>query len=238
LENELAQFKANNRDKYRDLVQRVNSLGPSLSGGALRARSRTLSKQGIKKPMSHTMPLLWTRIPEPKLKNTVWGSISAEAVQFNSEELEKLFGAQPDIIPAQRVVEIGKVRINFKFNCDLDEFLKLYTLTDEQIRDAILTLDESVLPHAVVQNLVKVIPNRDEVEVLRKLKGSKSSNLRRADHFYISVTKDEYSYLTVSLLRYQSLNFDLNAGLPSKLCLQDLIASDRYSKLFIELTQN
>lgn len=63
----------------------------------------------------------------------------------------------------------------------------MYNLTDDQIRAAILTLDEAVLPLSALQNLVKVIPNRDEIEVLRKLKGSKSGNLRRADHFYITV---------------------------------------------------
>ena len=57
--------------------------------------------------MTHTMPMLWNRILDKKLKNTVWGSISSDTVQFNSEELEKLFGAQPDIITSQRVAEIG-----------------------------------------------------------------------------------------------------------------------------------
>ncbi len=72
---------------------------------------------------------------------------------------------------------------------DKDEFLKQYNLSDDQIRAAILTLDETVLPLSALQNLSKIIPNRDEIEVLRKLKGSKSANLRRADHFYITVNK-------------------------------------------------
>ncbi len=87
-------------------------MGPALSGGHLRARSRTISKQGTKKPMAHTIPLLWSKLKDRKVKNTVWNSVSSDTVQFNPTELETLFGTQPDIISPTRVAEIGK---NFLF---------------------------------------------------------------------------------------------------------------------------
>ena len=122
------------------------------------------------KPMK---PLQWTKLPNPKIKSTVWKDIDDEKVRpyLNWTDFEDLFENQvKDKKKIQDVDDKPKELklIESKKSQNLNILLKNIKLPIQDIKKAIFSVNTAVLSVEVIGQLLKFVPAKEELELIRK----------------------------------------------------------------------
>ena len=141
--------------------------------GGLPAKKTNLAS----KPMK---PLQWTKLPNPKIKTTIWKDIDDEKVSpmMNWGDFEDLFeNTQKDKKQKEQDDKPKELKlIEGKKSQNLSILLKNVKLPIQDIKKALFTVNTAVLSVEVIGQLLKFVPTKEEIELIRK-------NLDKKDMF-------------------------------------------------------
>eukprot|EP00835_Amoeboradix_gromovi_P003388 NODE_222_length_13951_cov_0.396982.p1 type:complete len:1016 gc:universal NODE_222_length_13951_cov_0.396982:1079-4126(+) len=134
--------------------------------GGLPQKKTNLSSRPMK-------PLQWTKLPNPRIKSTIWKDIDDEKVRpmLNWVDFEDLFeNLQKD--KKQKEDKDDKPKelklIEGKKSQNLSILLKNVKLPIQDIRKALFTVNTAVLSVEVIGQLLKFVPTKEEIELIRK----------------------------------------------------------------------
>ncbi|KAF2072044.1 hypothetical protein CYY_006634 [Polysphondylium violaceum] len=163
----------------------------------------------------------WSKYRTRNVQNTFWKMVdhakyseclpyeqieflfAAAVIEKKEKELKK--GSEVTVIDPKRAQNVGILLSRFK-NFNLD-----------QIRDAIINLDDSILDLETINQLVKYIPSKEELDAIKSFKSAQESveetermRLGKAEVFF-----DKLADIPRLAQRIQALHFKLN--FPEKL---------------------
>ncbi len=84
------------------------------------------------------------------MQNSVWSSLSAEKLPLNIEELESLFYVKSELLNSYR-------------SSGVENFLEEWKVQEADIKTALMTLDDQLLPFEAVNQLRYLLPTQEEV---------------------------------------------------------------------------
>lgn len=158
-------------------------LAPPPPGGLRLGAKRGLSLQAngdftTPTPRKKMRSLYWSVIPKDKLQQTVWCSqevLSSPSINVDVSRLESLFSVSPDKKTNKFTPRSGKEanqsplvailtlpRLN-----NIAILLSRFKISEEEIKSAILAMDDTVLTSENVNALLYITPKDDEVRALR-----------------------------------------------------------------------
>lgn len=135
----------------------------------------------------------WAVVDPTSVSNTLWKDLDESEVQLDVKEFESMFGV--NAVPADGAVggtgavggaggvrrgsvtpraaeEKKVVLVDPKKSFNLDISLSRFRASLEQIRDAILTCDESMLTEERLESLLKYCPTDEEFKAVKNFKVS------------------------------------------------------------------
>uniref|UniRef100_A0A915D5Q3 FH2 domain-containing protein n=1 Tax=Ditylenchus dipsaci TaxID=166011 RepID=A0A915D5Q3_9BILA len=153
----------------------------------LKAGGLALSKQTQKKvpkPGAPLKTLNWTPVPPHKIQATVWEKIEDEKMykHINLQELASCFAA------GARVLEMMVKAPCNTDNCTI--MLSKLKLSHREIRHTVMSMDEkSRLPKDMIEQMLKFVPTKDELLLLREavVRHKSPAVLALADRFLYEV---------------------------------------------------
>eukprot|EP01088_Endostelium_zonatum_P003296 TRINITY_DN14505_c0_g1_i1.p1 TRINITY_DN14505_c0_g1~~TRINITY_DN14505_c0_g1_i1.p1 ORF type:complete len:1444 (-),score=545.59 TRINITY_DN14505_c0_g1_i1:103-4434(-) len=131
----------------------------------------------------------WNKVPPPKIKGSMWiqANKNGEGIVLDKKTLEALFyvkeGKKLEAKEAEEKTSILDLQRANNIGILLAKFTQ-YSHAD--IRSAILNCDERILSLDNCRSLVKVVPNKDELEAFAAFKGDKSK-LGAAEKFVMVI---------------------------------------------------
>eukprot|EP01084_Bolivina_argentea_P073631 133608_1 len=139
-------------------------------------------------PNKKMKALHWRKIVQPEIKNTIWDGIDDTEINIDTEEFESMF--QRNIIRKTRD-KFGKDLeeihlIDGKRSHNVDVGLSTLKLSHQQIKNAILLMDEKVLDLNKVIELRNYIPDIYEQDILRHFDGDVSL-LAYTERFFLAL---------------------------------------------------
>uniref|UniRef100_A0A3P8SE97 Dishevelled associated activator of morphogenesis 1b n=1 Tax=Amphiprion percula TaxID=161767 RepID=A0A3P8SE97_AMPPE len=161
-------------------------------------------KKNIPKPSSPLKSFNWSKLPESKTEETIWMEIDDLNVfkVLDLEEFQRMFSAyqkpQPhnekqskdtedDHAFAKKVNELSVIDGRRAQNCNI--LLSRLKLTNDEIRHAILTMDEQEdLPKDMLEQLLKFVPEKSDIELLEDHK-HELDRMARADRFLYDMSR-------------------------------------------------
>uniref|UniRef100_A0A3Q1BMM6 Disheveled-associated activator of morphogenesis 1 n=1 Tax=Amphiprion ocellaris TaxID=80972 RepID=A0A3Q1BMM6_AMPOC len=161
-------------------------------------------KKNIPKPSNPLKSFNWSKLPESKTEETIWMEIDDLNVfkVLDLEEFQRMFSAyqkpQPhnekqskdtedDHAFAKKVNELSVIDGRRAQNCNI--LLSRLKLTNDEIRHAILTMDEQEdLPKDMLEQLLKFVPEKSDIELLEDHK-HELDRMARADRFLYDMSR-------------------------------------------------
>ncbi|XP_035529248.1 disheveled-associated activator of morphogenesis 1 [Morone saxatilis] len=151
----------------------------------------TAQKKNIPQPSNPLKSFNWSKLPENKIQGTIWKDIDDLKVfkVLDLEEFQRTFSAyqkpqkiaEDDQTYAKKVKELSVIDGRRAQNCNI--LLSRLKLTNEEIRHAILTMDEQEdLPKDMLEQLLKFIPEKSDIELLEEHK-HELERMAKADRF-------------------------------------------------------
>ncbi|KAM6973612.1 LOW QUALITY PROTEIN: disheveled-associated activator of morphogenesis 1 [Aplochiton taeniatus] len=162
-----------------------------------------LKKKNIPQPSNALKSFNWAKLAENKLEGTVWTDVDDLKVfkVLDLEDIEKTFSAyqrQQDFLlnakkdseddtVAKKVKELSVIDGRRAQNCNI--LLSRLKLTNEEIRRAILTMDEQEdLPKDMLEQLLKFVPEKADVDLLEEHK-HELDRMAKADRFLYEMSR-------------------------------------------------
>uniref|UniRef100_A0A8D0DCC8 Disheveled-associated activator of morphogenesis 1 n=1 Tax=Sander lucioperca TaxID=283035 RepID=A0A8D0DCC8_SANLU len=158
----------------------------------------TAQKKNIPQPSNPLKSFNWSKLPENKINGTIWKEIDDAKVfkVLDLDELQRTFSAYQkpqvlypdipkdagdDLALAKKVKELSVINGRRAQNCNI--LLSRLRLTNEEIRHAILTMDEQGdLPKDMLEQLLKFVPEKSDIELLEEHK-HELERMAKADRF-------------------------------------------------------
>ncbi|XP_034713561.1 disheveled-associated activator of morphogenesis 1-like [Etheostoma cragini] len=148
-------------------------------------------KKNIPQPSNPLKSFNWSKLPENKINGTIWKEIDDVKVfkVLDLDELQKTFSAYQkpqkdagdELALAKKVKELSVIDGRRAQNCNI--LLSRLKLTNEEIRNAILTMDEQEdLPKDMLEQLLKFVPEKSDIELLEEHK-HELERMAKADRF-------------------------------------------------------
>ncbi|XP_028422370.1 disheveled-associated activator of morphogenesis 1 [Perca flavescens] len=148
-------------------------------------------KKNIPQPSNPLKSFNWSKLPENKINGTIWKEIDDAKVfkVLDLDELQRTFSAYQkpqkdagdDLALAKKVKELSVIDGRRAQNCNI--LLSRLKLTNEEIRHAILTMDEQEdLPKDMLEQLLKFVPEKSDIELLEEHK-HELERMAKADRF-------------------------------------------------------
>uniref|UniRef100_A0AAQ5Z042 Disheveled-associated activator of morphogenesis 1 n=1 Tax=Amphiprion ocellaris TaxID=80972 RepID=A0AAQ5Z042_AMPOC len=155
------------------------------------------SKKNIPKPSNPLKSFNWSKLPESKTEETIWMEIDDLNVfkVLDLEEFQRMFSAyqkpqkdtEDDHAFAKKVNELSVIDGRRAQNCNI--LLSRLKLTNDEIRHAILTMDEQEdLPKDMLEQLLKFVPEKSDIELLEDHK-HELDRMARADRFLYDMSR-------------------------------------------------
>uniref|UniRef100_A0A4W4FTK6 Dishevelled associated activator of morphogenesis 1b n=1 Tax=Electrophorus electricus TaxID=8005 RepID=A0A4W4FTK6_ELEEL len=176
-----------------------------------------MKKKNIPQPSNPLKSFNWAKLSENKLQGTVWMDLDDSKVfkSLDLEDIERTFSAyqrhfssfhktrlgsekQPnmvfyfkesedDTMTMKKVKELSVIDGRRAQNCNI--LLSRLKLTNEEIKRAILTMDEQGdLPKDMLEQLLKFVPEKSDVDLLEEHK-HELDRMARADRFLYEMSK-------------------------------------------------
>ncbi|XP_039597852.1 disheveled-associated activator of morphogenesis 1 isoform X1 [Polypterus senegalus] len=168
----------------------------------------SLKKKNIPQPSNPLKSFNWAKLPETKLDGTVWTDIDDVKVfkVLDLEDIEKTFSAyqrqqdffvnnnskqketeNDDTLGSRKVKELSVIDGRRAQNCNI--LLSRLKLTNEEIKRAILTMDEQEdLPKDMLEQLLKFIPEKSDIDLLEEHK-HELERMAKADRFLYEMSR-------------------------------------------------
>ncbi|XP_066532057.1 disheveled-associated activator of morphogenesis 1 [Hoplias malabaricus] len=177
---------------------------PPLPGGL------SQKKKNIPQPSNPLKSFNWTKLSETKLDGTVWMDLDDIKVFkiLDLEDIERTFSAyqrqqkesEDDAVTSKKVKELSVIDGRRAQNCNI--LLSRLKLSNDEIKRAILTMDEHEdLPKDMLEQLLKFIPEKSDVDLLEEHK-HELDRMARADRFLYDMSRIDHYHQ-----RLQSLYF-------------------------------
>nr|CAB3236063.1 disheveled-associated activator of morphogenesis 2 [Phallusia mammillata] len=189
---------------------------PPMGGG----NKPNLPKKQIPKAPNPLKSFNWSKLPENKLSGTIWMELD-DAKAFKLIDLPNLdntfsayqrqqetpqntsnkkYGSQEDL-SVKKVKELSVIDGRRAQNCTI--LLSKLKLPDEDIKRAVLSCDKSEdLQKDMLEQLIKYIPTKEEVDMLNEHK-SDISKMARADRFLFEMSQIHHYEQKLKALFYK-----------------------------------
>uniref|UniRef100_A0A8C7QAR0 Dishevelled associated activator of morphosis 1 n=1 Tax=Oncorhynchus mykiss TaxID=8022 RepID=A0A8C7QAR0_ONCMY len=156
-----------------------------------------LKKKNIPQPSNPLKSFNWAKLAENKLEGTVWTDVDDINVFkiLDLEDIEKTFSAyqrqqkesEDDTVTSKKVKELSVIDGRRAQNCNI--LLSRLKLTNEEIKRAILTMDEHEdLPKDMLEQLLKFVPEKSDVDLLEEHK-HELDRMAKADRFLYEMSR-------------------------------------------------
>uniref|UniRef100_A0A4W4FQX3 Disheveled-associated activator of morphogenesis 1 n=1 Tax=Electrophorus electricus TaxID=8005 RepID=A0A4W4FQX3_ELEEL len=156
-----------------------------------------MKKKNIPQPSNPLKSFNWAKLSENKLQGTVWMDLDDSKVfkSLDLEDIERTFSAyqrqqkesEDDTMTMKKVKELSVIDGRRAQNCNI--LLSRLKLTNEEIKRAILTMDEQGdLPKDMLEQLLKFVPEKSDVDLLEEHK-HELDRMARADRFLYEMSK-------------------------------------------------
>lgn len=185
----------------------------------------------------------WAKIPNKNIEGTVWHALDDERLELNFHDIESLFCQhtakkkdKEQVKEQSKKQEVVKL-IEEKRSYNIDLSLARFRIQPEQIRDAILAMDEQILNAERLPQVLKCAPTREECDTVRNYEGDVST-LGNTEKFFLALSG--IPNLSDRLILWSfKLSFDDNfRDLKTKLDLvTNALAEIRTSKRFKQLLE-
>ncbi|CAL9686933.1 unnamed protein product [Knipowitschia caucasica] len=152
--------------------------------------------KNVPKPANPMKSFNWNKLPENKINGTVWEDIDDLKVfkTLDLDDFQKTFSAYQrpakdteDEHAVKKVKELSVIDGRRAQNCNI--LLSRLKLTNEEIRHAILTMDEQEdLPKDMLEQLLKFVPEKSDIELLEEHK-NELERMARADRFLYDMSR-------------------------------------------------
>ncbi|ELR17045.1 formin domain containing protein [Acanthamoeba castellanii str. Neff] len=151
-----------------------------------------LPPKPVVKPSTKMKQLNWTKIPNNKVVSSYWKDVTEVGIEIDSNEVELLFAAREDKKEIMGPGDAGtkKKETNVTLldpkranNCAIA--LSRFKMSNEDIKQAILRLDESKLSAESVETLLNYIPTPEEIEQLTAYADDRSK-LGKAEQYFLT----------------------------------------------------
>lgn len=173
---------------------------PPPPGGKMESGLFGFSKQAHKKVPKPSQPLKsfnWSKLPESKIKGTVWTDIDDQKVfaVMDFEDFDRMFSAyqrkekegKDTTDSVSRPKELSLIDSRRAQNCGI--LLTKLKMTDEEITRAILSVDENdELSKDMIEQLLKYVPTSDEKNLLNA-HNKNVEQFARADRFIYDMSR-------------------------------------------------
>ncbi|XP_030580849.1 disheveled-associated activator of morphogenesis 1 [Archocentrus centrarchus] len=167
---------------------------PPLPPGASLAAAQ---KKNIPQPPNPLKSFNWCKLPESNIEGTIWEEIDDINVfkVLDLEEFQRTFSAyqkpqkgnEDDHIFAKKVKELSVIDGRRAQNCNI--LLSRLRLTNEEIRHAILSMDEQEdLPKDMLEQLLKFVPEKSDTDLLEEHK-HELDRMAKADCFLFDMSR-------------------------------------------------
>uniref|UniRef100_A0A8C8K0R2 Uncharacterized protein n=1 Tax=Oncorhynchus tshawytscha TaxID=74940 RepID=A0A8C8K0R2_ONCTS len=155
-------------------------------------------KKNIPQPSNPLKSFNWAKLN--KLEGTVWTDVDDIKVFkiLDLEDIEKTFSAyqrqqvyvsmsEDDTVTSKKVKELSVIDGRRAQNCNI--LLSRLKLTNEEIKRAILTMDEQEdLPKDMLEQLLKFVPEKSDVDLLEEHK-HELDRMAKADRFLYEMSR-------------------------------------------------
>ncbi|KAM9777941.1 disheveled-associated activator of morphogenesis 1 [Neosynchiropus ocellatus] len=176
--------------------------------GALLGNTR---RKNIPKPSNPLKSLNWSKLPENQIDGTVWSDIDDLKVfpVLDLEDFQKTFSAyqkpqkdnEDDSNFAKKIKELSVIDGRRAQNCNI--LLSRLKLTNEEIRLAILTMDEQEdLPKDMLEQLLKFVPEKSDIELLEEHK-HELGRMAKPDRFLYEMSRINHYQQRLSSLHFK-----------------------------------
>ncbi|XP_035466089.1 disheveled-associated activator of morphogenesis 1 isoform X2 [Scophthalmus maximus] len=156
-----------------------------------------LETKNIPQPSNPMKSFNWTKMPKSKTAGTIWKEIDELKVfkDLDLEEFQRAFSAyqrpqkdaEDDRTVAKKVKELSVIDGRRAQNCHI--LLSRLKLTNEEIRHAILTMDEQEdLPKDMLEQLLKFVPEKSDIELLEEHK-HELDRMAKSDRFLYDMSR-------------------------------------------------
>nr|XP_019940231.1 PREDICTED: disheveled-associated activator of morphogenesis 1-like [Paralichthys olivaceus] len=161
----------------------------------LGASLNTAPKKNIPQPSNPMKSFNWSKLP--KTEGTIWKEIDDMKVfkELDLEEFQRTFSAyqrpqkdvEDDRTIVKKVKELSVIDGRRAQNCII--LLSRLKLTNEEMRQAILTMDEQEdLPKDMLEQLLKFVPEKSDIELLEEHK-HELDRMAKADRFLYDMSR-------------------------------------------------
>ncbi len=151
------------------------------------------------KPSCKMRNMFWTPIPVDKIDGTIWPELSDQKIKFGSKNLESRFGLEADQNAGRSKNSQGNQRkslglihlVTGNRQQNVGIALSKVRASDDEIVEAIWSMDETMLTSEHTQVLMKACPTEDEVGLIKNFEASNGDpkKLAREDRFMRKVSK-------------------------------------------------
>ncbi|XP_076848536.1 disheveled-associated activator of morphogenesis 1-like [Brachyhypopomus gauderio] len=156
-----------------------------------------LKKKNIPQPSNPLKSFNWAKLGENKLEGTVWMDLDDSKVFkiLDLEDIERTFSAyqkqqkesEDDSMPVKKVKELSVIDGRRAQNCNI--LLSRLKLTNEEIKRAILTMDEHEdLPKDMLEQMLKFVPEKGDIDLLEEHK-HELDRMAKADRFFYEMSR-------------------------------------------------
>ncbi|KAM6132983.1 inverted formin-2 [Phoenicopterus ruber ruber] len=148
----------------------------------------------VKTPTLRMKKLNWQKLPSNVVResHSMWASVSSsseETIEPNYTSIEQLF-CFPQPIPKEKTAAPVKAEpkeitfLDSKKSLNLNIFLKQFKCSNEEVAAMVQNGDRTKFDVEVLKQLLKLLPEKHEIENLKAFKEEKSK-LANADQFYL-----------------------------------------------------
>lgn len=148
-----------------------------------------LPKKSNIKPKKKLKHLAWKKIPNTRVKETIWMQATSE-IELDINEIENLFSAKPVIAPVIKKEEIKDQIVSLieaKRANHVGISLGKMKLEFSEIKMAIIDLDDSKMTVDNLQLLKTFIPTNEEITLIKEFTGEKS-RLDKPEQFFLEIS--------------------------------------------------
>ncbi|XP_068999640.1 LOW QUALITY PROTEIN: disheveled-associated activator of morphogenesis 1 [Embiotoca jacksoni] len=203
----------------------------------------SMQKKTIPRPSNPLKSFNWSKLPENKIEGTIWEGIDDLNVfkVLDLAEFQRTFSAYQkpqreteDDITSNKVKELSIIDGRRAQNCNI--LLSRLKLTNEEIRHAILTMDEQEdLPKDMLEQLLKFVPEKSDIELLEEHK-HELDRMAKADRFLYDMSRIHHYQQRLHSLHFKKKFADRVAEVKPKikaLCLasQEVVRSETLRQL-------
>ncbi|XP_041132548.1 disheveled-associated activator of morphogenesis 1-like isoform X2 [Polyodon spathula] len=157
-----------------------------------------MKRKNIPQPSNPLKSFNWTKLPENKLEGTLWTEVDDAKVfkVLDLDDIEKTFSAyqrqqkepdNDDTLGSRKVKELSVIDGRRAQNCNI--LLSKLRLTNEEIKRAILTMDEQEdISKDMLEQLLKFVPEKSDIDLLEEHK-HELDRMAKADRFLYEMSR-------------------------------------------------